>query len=142
MTSIFTSHGGARPREGTGRMGRICLGTFFPIVGAVNAIMMGAADPPCAGPDSAPPYAAGVAVGVCVERVGGGGWATVPMQEWDCRALTGRAMTEASDLSMFVSHGDAGIAHMMLAVEGVGCAGCIRKIERGLKQIPGIVDAR
>ena len=31
---------------------------------------------------------------------------------------------------------------MDLAVEGVGCAGCIRKIESGLKQIPGIVDAR
>jgi Cu2+-exporting ATPase len=51
-------------------------------------------------------------------------------------------MTEASDLSMFVSHGAAGTAHMTLAVEGVGCAGCIRKIEGGLKQLPGIVDAR
>jgi Cu2+-exporting ATPase len=51
-------------------------------------------------------------------------------------------MTEASDLSMFVSHGEAGTAHMTLAVEGVGCAGCIRKIEGGLKQLPGIVDAR
>jgi len=51
-------------------------------------------------------------------------------------------MTEASDLSIFVSHGEAGTAHMTLAVEGVGCAGCIRKIEGGLKQLPGIVDAR
>src|SRR5579863_6347955 len=51
-------------------------------------------------------------------------------------------MTEASDLSMFVSHGAAGTAHMTLAVEGVGCAGCIRKIEGGLKQLPGIVEAR
>jgi P-type Cu2+ transporter len=51
-------------------------------------------------------------------------------------------MTEASDLSMFVSRGEAGTAHMTLAVEGVGCAGCIRKIEGGLKQLPGIVDAR
>ena len=51
-------------------------------------------------------------------------------------------MKEASDLSMFVSHGEAGTAHMTLAVEGVGCAGCIRKIEGGLKQLPGIVDAR
>jgi Cu2+-exporting ATPase len=31
---------------------------------------------------------------------------------------------------------------MDLAVEGVGCAGCIRKIETGLKQLPGVVDAR
>jgi Cu2+-exporting ATPase len=51
-------------------------------------------------------------------------------------------MTETSDLSMFVSHGEAGTAHMTLAVEGVGCAGCIRKIEGGLKQLPGILDAR
>jgi Cu2+-exporting ATPase len=51
-------------------------------------------------------------------------------------------MTEVSDLSMFVSHGETGTAHITLAVEGVGCAGCIRKIEGGLKQLPGIVDAR
>ena len=50
-------------------------------------------------------------------------------------------MAETLDLSVFVKR-DGGIAHMELAVEGVGCAGCIRKIENGLKQIPGIVDAR
>src|SRR5215813_11733425 len=50
-------------------------------------------------------------------------------------------MAEILDLSIFVKRaGD--IAHMDLAVEGVGCAGCIRKIERGLKQVPGVVDAR
>ena len=31
---------------------------------------------------------------------------------------------------------------MDLAVEGVGCAGCIRKIENGLKELPGITEAR
>jgi Cu2+-exporting ATPase len=31
---------------------------------------------------------------------------------------------------------------MELAVEGVGCAGCIRRIESGLKRTPGIIDAR
>jgi Cu2+-exporting ATPase len=50
-------------------------------------------------------------------------------------------MSETLDLSIYVKH-DGGNAHMDLAVEGVGCAGCIRKIENGLKQIPGIVDAR
>ena len=50
-------------------------------------------------------------------------------------------MSETLDLSIYVKH-DGGNAHMELAVEGVGCAGCIRKIESGLKQIPGIVDAR
>jgi Cu2+-exporting ATPase len=51
-------------------------------------------------------------------------------------------MTETRDLSLFVRRQADGTAHMDLAVEGVGCAGCIRKIENGLKQLPGIVDAR
>src|SRR5499427_5600094 len=50
-------------------------------------------------------------------------------------------MSEALDLSLYVRH-DADKAHMDLAVEGVACAGCIRKIEHGLLQVPGIVDAR
>jgi Cu2+-exporting ATPase len=50
-------------------------------------------------------------------------------------------MSEALDLSSFVTRQGA-IAHMDLAVEGVACAGCIRKIERGLLQVPGIIDAR
>jgi Cu2+-exporting ATPase len=51
-------------------------------------------------------------------------------------------MTETVDFSMFVSHREGGNVRMNLAVEGVACAGCIRKIEGGLKKIPGIVDAR
>ncbi|HLH96409.1 MAG TPA: heavy metal translocating P-type ATPase [Xanthobacteraceae bacterium] len=51
-------------------------------------------------------------------------------------------MAEASDLSLFVSRGASGTAHMTLAVDGVGCASCIRKIEGGLKKLPGIIDAR
>ena len=31
---------------------------------------------------------------------------------------------------------------MDLAVDGVACAACIRKIEGGLKQLPGVVEAR
>ena len=50
-------------------------------------------------------------------------------------------MAQALDLSAFVQHRD-GTAHIDLAVEGVGCAACIRKIEGGLKQIPGVVEAR
>jgi Cu2+-exporting ATPase len=50
-------------------------------------------------------------------------------------------MPEPVDLSMFVKR-DGGLSHLDLAVEGVGCAGCIRKIEGGLKRIPGVVDAR
>jgi P-type Cu2+ transporter len=51
-------------------------------------------------------------------------------------------MAETLDLSKFVERGEAGAAHMTLAVEGVGCAGCIRKIENGLTKLPGVIDAR
>jgi Cu2+-exporting ATPase len=51
-------------------------------------------------------------------------------------------MAETLDLSLFVEPGDAGASHMTLAVEGVACAGCIRKIENGLTKLPGIIDAR
>ncbi len=51
-------------------------------------------------------------------------------------------MSETLDLSMFVEPGDAGASHMTLAVEGVACAGCIRKIESGLAKLPGVIDAR
>ena len=51
-------------------------------------------------------------------------------------------MTETRDLSLFVKRDADGIAHMDLAVEGVGCAGCIRKIENGLKELPGVTEAR
>jgi P-type Cu2+ transporter len=50
-------------------------------------------------------------------------------------------MSESLDLSIYVKR-QGGQSRMELAVEGVGCAGCIRKIEGGLRKIPGIVDAR
>lgn len=51
-------------------------------------------------------------------------------------------MVQVADLSMFVTRNASGTAHMDLAVEGVGCASCIRKIENGLKETPGVVEAR
>ena len=48
-------------------------------------------------------------------------------------------MAETTDLSMFVERGAAGAAHMTLAVDGVSCAGCIRKIEGGLTKLPGVM---
>ncbi len=51
-------------------------------------------------------------------------------------------MAGTVDLSQFVERGDAGTAHITLAVDGVGCAGCIRKIEGGLAKLPGVIDAR
>jgi P-type Cu2+ transporter len=51
-------------------------------------------------------------------------------------------MPEVLDLSMFVTRAADGTAHMELAVDGVGCANCIRKIENGLKSTPGVAHAR
>ncbi len=51
-------------------------------------------------------------------------------------------MIETIDLSSFVERTAPGRAEIILAVEGVGCAGCIRKIEDGLQKLPGIVEAR
>ena len=51
-------------------------------------------------------------------------------------------MAETLDLSMFVTRAPDGNAHMEIAVEGVGCANCIRKIENGLKATPGVAGAR
>jgi len=51
-------------------------------------------------------------------------------------------MAETLDLSQFVALSEAGAAHMTLAVDGVACAGCIRKIESGLTKLPGVIDAR
>ena len=50
-------------------------------------------------------------------------------------------MPDALDPSMYVTHNGVNV-HMDLAVEGVVCAGCMRKIEEGLSRIPGIVNAR
>lgn len=50
-------------------------------------------------------------------------------------------MTETLDLSLYVQQRE-GTSHLELAVEGVACAGCIRKIEGSLKRLPGVVDAR
>jgi P-type Cu2+ transporter len=51
-------------------------------------------------------------------------------------------VAETVNLSFFVEHREPGLSHMTLAVDGVGCAGCIRKIEGGLAKLPGVVDAR
>src|SRR5262252_44597 len=50
-------------------------------------------------------------------------------------------MPETIDLSLYVHRRD-GTAHIDLAVEGVACGGCIRRIEGSVKALPGIVDAR
>ena len=46
-----------------------------------------------------------------------------------------------TDFTSFVRHRD-GLAAMDLAVDGIHCAGCMAKIEKGLKAEPGIISAR
>jgi len=50
-------------------------------------------------------------------------------------------MAAPLDLSVYVRRRD-GTAHIELAVEGVACGACIRKIESSLKALPGILEAR
>ncbi len=46
------------------------------------------------------------------------------------------------DFSHYVRAAGAGLQHIDLAVEGVHCAGCMAKIERGLSAIPDVTLAR
>src|SRR5438445_4377827 len=51
-------------------------------------------------------------------------------------------MQATRDFSHYVRHLGAGLLHIDLAVEGVSCAGCMAKIERGLSAIPDVTLAR
>jgi P-type Cu2+ transporter len=48
----------------------------------------------------------------------------------------------ARDFSHYVKDIGSGLQHIDLAVEGVNCAGCMSKIERGLSAIPDVTLAR
>jgi P-type Cu2+ transporter len=51
-------------------------------------------------------------------------------------------MAQMRDFSIFMRPRADGLAAMELAVEGVSCGGCIRRIETALKQVPGVAEAR
>ncbi|MGZ5803199.1 MAG: heavy metal translocating P-type ATPase [Xanthobacteraceae bacterium] len=51
-------------------------------------------------------------------------------------------MQEARDYSTFMRTTGDGGREMDLAVENVSCGGCIAKIERNLKQVPGVTNTR
>lgn len=51
-------------------------------------------------------------------------------------------MQAVRDFSHFVRDAGFGLSHIDLAVEGVSCAGCMSKIERGLSAIPNVTLAR
>ena len=51
-------------------------------------------------------------------------------------------MQATRDFSHYVRHLGSGLSHIDLAVEGVNCAGCMSKIERGLSALPDVTLAR
>jgi Cu2+-exporting ATPase len=51
-------------------------------------------------------------------------------------------MTGSGDFSVFVRQAEGGRAAMDLAVEGIHCAACMRAIEKGLSNEPGVTGAR
>ena len=51
-------------------------------------------------------------------------------------------MQATRDFSHYVKDIGSGLNHIDLAVEGVNCAGCMSKIERGLSAIPEVTLAR
>jgi len=50
-------------------------------------------------------------------------------------------MSDVRDLTHFVRW-DGGTARLELAVDGIHCAGCMAKIERGLSAVPAVTRAR
>jgi Cu2+-exporting ATPase len=51
-------------------------------------------------------------------------------------------MQATRDYSHYVKDAGSGLSHIDLAVEGVSCAGCMSKIERGLSAMPDVTLAR
>src|SRR3954454_3480166 len=51
-------------------------------------------------------------------------------------------MQATRDFSYYVKDLGSGLSHIDLAVEGVSCAGCMSKIERGLSALPDVTLAR
>ena len=51
-------------------------------------------------------------------------------------------MQATRDFSHYIRDLEPGLSHIDLAVEGVSCAGCMAKIERGLSAIPDVTLAR
>ena len=50
-------------------------------------------------------------------------------------------MQATRDFSHYVRDLGSGLSHIDLAVDGINCAGCMSKIERGLAAIPAVTLA-
>jgi len=59
-----------------------------------------------------------------------------------CAPAAGVVRPAAPDLSHFVRRLQSGVEHLDLAIDGMTCAACMSKIERGLSDIPAITRAR
>ena len=58
-------------------------------------------------------------------------------------ALTlSKAEAQGDDPSPFVRRDGKGGAHLEIMVKGARCAGCLAKIESGVKALPGVTHAR
>src|SRR3954447_21572193 len=68
--------------------------------------------------------------------------ADVPVAQSGVIELRVSIMQATRDFSYYVKDAGAGHSHLDLAVEGVSCAGCMSKIERGLSAIPDVTLAR
>jgi Cu2+-exporting ATPase len=51
-------------------------------------------------------------------------------------------MTDARDFSIFTRSQPDGRSAIEIAVEGIHCGGCIGRIEKTIKQLPGVAEAR
>src|SRR5947209_1505575 len=60
----------------------------------------------------------------------------------DIELRESRIMLATRDFSHYVRNLGSGLSHIDLAVEGVNCAGCMSKIERGLAALPDVTLAR
>ena len=71
-----------------------------------------------------------------------GGTAAVSVQEPRVVELGRPDHAGDARFSHYVRHLGSGLSHIDLAVEGVNCAGCMSKIERGLSALPDVTLAR
>src|SRR4051795_8218017 len=76
------------------------------------------------------------------DRGRGAGNARVHVSQPRDPELKDFAMHVSRDFSHYVRTAGEGVQHIDLAVEGVHCAGCMAKIERGLSAIPDVTLAR
>ena len=82
------------------------------------------------------------ASGIWCSRAMRGRRADVPVAQPRRPELGSRGHAGDTGFFHYVKDAGRGLSHIDLAVEGVNCAGCMAKIERGLSAIPDVTRAR